>query len=208
MSDKPAAKGARYPGYDVLAKWNSPSYDDVTRDVLAKRLHEVPPRRFLDAAEWSLLDAVNARLLPQDDRPQPIPITPWIDAMLFDNRGEGFRIADLPPMREAWQKGLAALADETERRHGKPFAELDTAAQDALLADVAADRVESPQWQAVADRFAKRFFSDTLLKTAAGIYYAHPDAWSEIGFGGPASPRGYVRLGIDARDPWEGKEAK
>jgi hypothetical protein len=51
------------------------------------------------------------------------------------------------------------------------------------------------------------FFRHLLVKTAAGIYYAHPAAWSEIGFGGPASPRGYVRLGFDQRDPWEAKEA-
>jgi hypothetical protein len=26
-----------------------------------------------------------------------------------------------------------------------------------------------------------------------------------VGFGGPASPRGYVRLGLNQRDPWEGE---
>ncbi|MGH6677602.1 MAG: gluconate 2-dehydrogenase subunit 3 family protein, partial [Bradyrhizobium sp.] len=36
--------------------------------------------------------------------------------------------------------------------------------------------------------------------------YAHPAAWSEIGFGGPASPRGYVRLGANRRDEWEAAE--
>ena len=49
----------RYPGYDVLAKWNSVSFDDTTREVLARRLGAVPPRRFLDAAEWELLEAVS-----------------------------------------------------------------------------------------------------------------------------------------------------
>jgi hypothetical protein len=39
-------------------------------------------------------------------------------------------------------------------------------------------------------------------------YYAHPTAWNEIGFGGPASPRGYVRMGFDKRDPWEAAEEK
>ncbi len=39
-------------------------------------------------------------------------------------------------------------------------------------------------------------------------YYAHPAAWNEIGFGGPASPRGYVRMDFDQRDPWEAAEAK
>jgi hypothetical protein len=37
-------------------------------------------------------------------------------------------------------------------------------------------------------------------------YYAHPSAWSEIGWGGPASPRGYVRLDFNDRDPWEAVE--
>jgi hypothetical protein len=29
-----------------------------------------------------------------------------------------------------------------------------------------------------------------------------------MGFGGPASPRGYVRMGLDRRDPWEAAESK
>ena len=44
--------------------------------------------------------------------------------------------------------------------------------------------------------------------TSSRAYYAHPTAWNEIGFGGPASPRGYVRMGFDRRDPWEAAEAK
>jgi hypothetical protein len=194
----------RYPGYDVLAKWNSPSFDDTTRQVLARRLQEVPPRRFLDPAEWELLEAVNRRLLPQPERAEPIPITPWIDAMLHDNVGEGFRHPDMPPLREAWRTGLAALADESRLRHGQPFAALDAQAQDALLQALAGNDVRSPQWQVL---HAERFFTQMLLKTAAGIYYAHPWAWNEIGFGGPASPRGYVRLGAGRRDPWEAREA-
>lgn len=42
-----------------------------------------------------------------------------------------------------------------------------------------------------------------LLAAIVKIYYAHPAAMSEIGFGGPASPRGYVRLGADRFDGWE-----
>ena len=44
--------------------------------------------------------------------------------------------------------------------------------------------------------------------TLSAAYYAHPTAWSEIGFGGPASPRGYVRMNFDRRDPWEAAEAQ
>jgi hypothetical protein len=45
-----------------------------------------------------------------------------------------------------------------------------------------------------------------LLHEAVSVYYAHPAAWSEIGFGGPASPRGYVRIEADRRDSWEAIE--
>jgi hypothetical protein len=194
----------RFPGYDVLAKWDSPSFDGVTRGVLAHRLDAVPPRRWLTADEWALLDAINARLLPQPEREKPIPITPWIDAMLIEDRGEGYRLPDTPPLRDAWRQGLAAVDDEARRLHDLPFVKLDAAARDAVLQVLADGRATSPRWQGLG---AKHFFIDYLLKTAAGFYYAHPAAWNEIGFGGPANPRGYVRLGFDSRDPWEAKEA-
>ncbi|HEX3976800.1 MAG TPA: hypothetical protein VHW96_11080, partial [Solirubrobacteraceae bacterium] len=31
----------------------------------------------------------------------------------------------------------------------------------------------------------------------------HPWAWNEIGFPGPAYPRGYLNAGINARERWE-----
>ncbi len=47
-----------------------------------------------------------------------------------------------------------------------------------------------------------------MIADITHAYYAHPTAWNEIGFGGPASPRGYVRMQLDRRDPWEAAEAK
>jgi hypothetical protein len=194
-----------YAGYDVLAKWNSPSFDETTREVLRRRLAKVPPRRFLAAEEWLLLEAVCARLIPQPEREPPIPIVPWIDAALHENRGEGFRFEDAPPMRQAWRQGLKGVAREAERRFGRPFESLTAEDQDTVLRAVQAGEVEPDAWEGLAPQ---RFFCDLLLKTAAGVYYAHPAAWSEIGFGGPASPRGYVRLGMDGLgiDPWDGRE--
>ena len=101
MTRDAGAPPPRFPGYDVLAKWDTPSFDDTTRAVLAARLDAVPPRRWLTPDEWTLLDAINARLLPQPEREHPIPITPWIDAMLHDDRGEGYRHPDMPPLRAA-----------------------------------------------------------------------------------------------------------
>ena len=50
-----------YVDYDVLAKWDTPSWDEQTREVLRKRLTEVPARRFFSETEWQTLEAVCRR---------------------------------------------------------------------------------------------------------------------------------------------------
>jgi hypothetical protein len=98
-----------YADYDVLAKWDTPSWDDQTRDVIRKRLTEIPPRRFFSETEWQTLEAVSERLVPQPERSDPIPVVPWIDEKLHHNRRDGFRYVDMPPLREAWRLGLEGL---------------------------------------------------------------------------------------------------
>ena len=196
---------APYLTYDVLDKWDSPSWNEQTREVVGKRLHDIPKRCFLTREQWSLLEAICERLIPQPDREEPVPIVPWIDDMLHRNHSPGYRYADMPPMRDAWRQGLDAIAAEAHNRHGKTFEELTEQEQDALLTDVQENRVERRYWGELP---AGGFFLHHLLKSVVAIYYSHPAAWSEVGFGGPASPRGYVRLGFDERDPWEAKEVE
>jgi hypothetical protein len=45
-----------------------------------------------------------------------------------------------------------------------------------------------------------------VMRAALSGFYAHPWAWNEIGFGGPAYPRGYMRLGGPGRDGPSGRE--
>lgn len=194
-----------YAGYDVLAKWDSPSWNEQTREVVRQRLRDVPPRRFLEPEAWETLEAVCARLLPQPDRRSgPVPIVPFIDALLHRGQGDGYRYEDMPDLRTSWRLGVSGIDGEARRRHGAGFRDLDAARQDSVLRAVQEGEVEGAPWDELPPR---RFFSSVLLKSVVGIYYAHPAAWSEIGFGGPASPRGYVRLGFGKRDPWEAREA-
>jgi hypothetical protein len=189
-----------YAAYDVLAKRDTPSWDDQTREVVDKRLVDIPARRFFSESEWRTLEATCARLMPQLDRANPIPIVPWIDEKLHHNRGDGFRYDDMPPSREAWRLGLQGIDDESRRRFGADFISLAENHQDSVLRAIQAGDVEGGVWTRLP---AQRFFATVLLKEVVGEYYAHPAAWSEVGFGGPASPRGYVRLGENQRDPWE-----
>jgi hypothetical protein len=204
-SDKARDARAPYAGYDVLAKWRTPSFDDRTREVLAARLNEAPPRRFLTPDELSLLDAVVERLAPPLPGLEPRLLALWIDDRLHQNLGEGFRGPGAPPLQQCWRLGLAGVDAEARRRFETAFADLAPDARDETLRAIEHGDIDAALWGGLD---AASFFTDTLSKTVAGLAYAHPSAWSDIGFGGPASPRGYVRLGFDARDPWEARERR
>jgi hypothetical protein len=52
-----------------------------------------------------------------------------------------------------------------------------------------------------------RYFA-LVLQDCVEMYYAHPWAWDEIGFGGPAYPRAYTRLERGEPEPWEVNEQR
>ncbi|WFU11697.1 gluconate 2-dehydrogenase subunit 3 family protein (plasmid) [Rhizobium sp. CB3090] len=197
----------RYPGYDVLRKRGGVSWNDKTRTVIEERTAIDPvAHEHLDAIEWRTLVAICDRIIPQNVRHEtPVPIAAMIDSKLTESASEGYRDARLPPLSIAWKQGLAAIEDEAKLRSRRSFAGISDAEKDALLTHISRGYVRSPLWSGLP---ADVFFSKRLLHDIVSAYYAFPAAWNEIGFGGPASPRGYVRLGFDRRDPWEASEAK
>jgi hypothetical protein len=195
----------RYPGYDVLAKRHTPSWNEKTRRVIDERLALPREPRYLSQPEWLVLEAICDRIVPQPRTRPPVPLAAMVDAKLFANRGDGYRDYRLPPLREAWQRGLHAIDAEARRRHSVGFPLLDAAEQDALLRAVQEGALGDGDWDGMPPAI---FFAKRLLPDIVTLYYAHPTAWNEIGFGGPASPRGYVRMDFDRRDPWEAAEVK
>jgi len=194
-----------YPDYDVLAKWDTPSWNTQTRAVLRKRLTDVPPRRFLSELQYETLEAVCDRVIPQGERgDDKAPIAPFIDARLHGNEGSGTRYEPMPPLQECWRRGLDAIEAEAQHRFHRAYRMLDPAEQDLILHAMNKGDTESPAWGPRMP--AQKFMRHELLRTIVEVYYAHPAAWSEIGFGGPASPRGYVRLQPNRHDSWEGEE--
>jgi hypothetical protein len=198
--------GERYPGYDVLAKRNSPSWNEQTRRVVDKRLAIDPEHHeFFSDAEWRTIKAICDRIVPQPAERPPIPVAAMLDQKLHDNGGDGYRDSRLPPMREAWRIGIRSLNADALARHKHKFHKLAPSEQDALLHDMQNGNVDAAHWNGMPPEI---FFSKRVLHDITSLYYAHPTAWNEIGFGGPASPRGYVRMNFDRRDPWEAVEAK
>ena len=195
---------SRYPGYDVLAKRDTPSWDPITRELIDERLRETPQPQFLEQAQWTAALALCACVVAQPAGRPPVPLAAMLDARLRENQGDGWRNARLPPLRDAWRIGLAALDAESRAAHGMPFAGLQREAQLALLESMQRGELTAAAWQGMP---ADLFFSERVLRDLYGAYYSHPTSWSEIGFGGPANPRGYVRLDKNRRDPWEAIEA-
>jgi hypothetical protein len=195
----------RYPGYDVLDKRDTSSWNEQTRRAIDARLALPRHGRFFTGHEYATVEAIAARIVPQpSDRP-PIPVAALVDAKLLAGEMDGYRQPGMPRDPEAWRRGLWALDAEAQRAHGSEFRRLRPGEQDALLRRMQRGELADAAWGGMPPA---SFFRQRLLTDVVRAYYAHPTAWSEIGFGGPASPRGYVRLGYDERDPWEAAEAK
>jgi gluconate 2-dehydrogenase subunit 3-like protein len=197
-----------YSDYNVLDKWSSPDWDDQTREVIRTRLEEIPPIRFFTNEEAHTLAAVVERIVPQPDRGEieKIPIVPWIDQKLFEDKRDGYRYEEMPPQQEAWRLGLVGINQTAQVLFdGKQFVDLDRLSQDVVLRHIARGAAPGEAWNQVP---AARFFKDVLSSTIVKIYYAHPLAWNEIGYSGPSSPRGHMRKWEGGVDPWEAPEAK
>ncbi|MEO6798612.1 MAG: gluconate 2-dehydrogenase subunit 3 family protein [Rhodanobacter sp.] len=202
MSNEAAT--TRYPGYDVLAKRDTPSWDPVTRKVVDERLDTPLQPRFFDEAQWSVVVALCDCVVAQPAERESVPVAAMLDARLFENQGDGWRNARMPHLRDAWRIGLAALDAESRAAHVVAFAQLEQDRQTALIDAMQRGVLQDAAWQGMPPEL---FFSERVLHDLYGEYYSHPAAWSEIGFGGPANPRGYVRLNKNRRDPWEPVEA-
>ncbi len=202
----PRAQPGYYPGYRTVSQ--QAFWDAATRRVVLPRLESPPPLQFFTPDEARLMEAICDRMVPQDDRDDEhkIPIVPTIDARLFSGRIDGYRFDNMPPDAEAYRLALRGIDDVARHLHGHPFVELGPLEQDDVLWKIHDDQ-PPPEVEVWRHLPAERAWS-LLLQDAIEGYYQHPYAWDEIGFGGPAYPRGYMRLERGEPEPWEVEEQR
>jgi hypothetical protein len=200
----PVSQPGYYPGYRTLSQQKF--WDAKTREVVLDRINDVPPIRFFTQEQARLLETVCAHVLPQDDRGPAniIALVPVIDKRLYENRHDGYRYADMPPDRDAYVLGLEAIDEIAHHLHGCGFVQLGPSERDEILKSLHDGRPAAGHriWQQMP---VHRFWQ-MLVQDCVEVYYAHPWAWDEIGYGGPAYPRAYVRLENGAPEPWESDE--
>ena len=188
----PGGQG-RFPGFDVMGQIRG--WDDVTAGVVLARLDPPVVLSFFTPAEQSVAGPLFDRLMGQDSEPR-IPLVALIDRRLALDETDGWRYEDMPEDQQAWRVTLAALDDDARAAFGSSFHAL-SAAQQAILIQAVQDC--DGTWHGLT---ASHVWS-LWTRYVCAAFYSHPWAWNEIGFGGPAYPRGYKALGEDRLEPWE-----
>lgn len=188
----------RFPGFEVLSQ--APHWDPVTAGVVTARIGMPPDIRFFTPAEQATATALFDRLLDQHDGSR-IPVVEMVDARLAEGQTDGWRYTDMPEDGQAWRDSLVRLQEDARVRFGCEFARCVAGEQEAVLQAV--QDTGGGDWRGMNAAHVWGLWT----RYACTAFYAHPAAWNEIGFSGPAYPRGYKNPGIDAREPFEVSDA-
>ena len=161
---------------------------EPTRKVIESRLNPPAiPAGVLTGEQIKTLRAMLTRILPQET----VDVTPYVLERLAKNKGDGWRYAVLPVDLEAYREGLDRLAE-------KGFAEMEAAAQDAALTELASKK-GSPD---------ARWFEE-VRGDATTAYVSHPATMARLGYSGigvggaETKYQGFVTIGLNEREEWE-----
>lgn len=187
----------RYPDFDVLDALDT--WDEATRKLVLARLDPPDALRFFSAEQEPALRALCDVCTAQDTTPR-VPVAEAVDAKLAEGRLDGYQYADMPDDRDTWRLVLAGLDEESRQRCDSAFADCGPDVQEEIVADFAAGHLTGGSWEKLS---VARAWSVCMRAILSG-FYAHPWAWNEIGFGGPAYPRGFMRIGpASTLEPFE-----
>ena len=190
----------RYPDYDVLAEARPLGRGRRARSC-SSRVARRPAAALLRRPRGGARSAPSATSCSAQDAEPRIPVLAMVDAKLHAGELDGFRYDDMPEdprdlaarRRGARRRGARRRRAELRaRRRRARSARSSTRFSEGELGALGRAAPSTQAWTVVMRGVARRF-------------YSHPWAWNEIGFGGPAYPRGYMRLhsGAGQREPWE-----
>lgn len=187
----------RYPDFDVLDAVGT--WDEATKKVVLARLDPPGPLRFFTCDQEATLRALCDVCTAQDRDPR-VPVAESVDAKLADGKLDGFQYDDMPDDRDTWRMVLTGLEETARERHQVGFAGCSAAEQEAIVAELADGTLSGGTWERLN---VARAWSVCMRAILSG-FYSHPWAWNEIGFGGPAYPRGFMRMGpVSTLEPFE-----
>lgn len=178
----------RYPDFDVLDAVST--WDEATKKVVLARLAPPGSLRFFTSDEEPALRVLCDIALDQDCEPR-IPVAEMVDGKLADGKLDGYQYADMPDDRDTWRLVLRGLDHTAKMSYQVNFAGATQTQREAIVSEFARGRLVGGAWDELN---VTRAWS-VVMRMMLSAFYSHPWAWNEIGFGGPAYPRGFMRLG-------------
>ena len=183
----------RYPDFDVFDA--AGSWDAATTAVVTARLDPPGPLRFFTPDEEPLLRAFCDTVLAQDREPR-VPVAEAVDTKLADGKLDGYQYADMPDDRDTWRLALRGLDYTARQAYRAGFGQIAETRREHIVGEFAHARLVGGPWEELT---VARAWS-VVMRAVLSAFYSHPWAWNEIGFGGPAYPRGFMRLGGPGRE--------
>lgn len=191
-----------YPHFNVME--SQYQWDEHTREIVQKRLESPGSFQKLTGEEVDRIRAL-ATLFVDDGRFKILDyIVKHFDNKLSSDIGENQRKPGIPAEKMLIKEGLNALEQLAKGEFQKSFVSLTPEQQTVLLVGMENDQY-TMQTESGTSIPAKDFFQKMLTETVSA-YYSHPQIWTEIGYAGPAYPRGYVRTELGLTDPWEARK--
>jgi len=188
----------RFPGFDVLSQ--AEHWDTVTAELIMARTGPPAESSFFTDGERASAAALLDQLTGQCDEPLGVPVAEMVEARLAAGETDGWHYADLPEDGQAWRDTLGHLDKDARDRCGTGFADAPERDQAAIIQSVQDGR----EWHGMS---APRVWS-LWTRYACTAFYSHAYAWSEMGFPGPAYPRGYKNAGVGKLEPFEVTDAR
>ncbi len=189
---------AKQRGRGVLSQ--ASHWDPATREVVLARAQSVPEIRFFTPAEAATLRAFCDLVMAQESEPK-IPVLEMIDQKLHLGKLDGWRYSGMPDDRDTWRlvaRGLDASA-AAAAPGATAFPDVPEKMQRELIQALSDGKLSGEVW----DELPPKLAWSVVMRSVLAEYYSHPHAWDEIGYGGPAYPRGYARFATGGREPWE-----
>lgn len=188
---------SRFPGFDAASQ--APHWDQVTAEVVLGRF-SAPPLKFFSIGEAACAAALVDHLTGQRGE-HLVPVLEMIDARLAAGETDGWRYEDMPEDGQAWRISLKHLDADAFVRCGTAFADAGETDQMAMIQAV--QDLGSGDWHGLPAAHVWSLWT----RYACTALYSHPAAWNEMGFPGPAYPRGYKNAGVGKREPFEVEDA-
>lgn len=190
----------RYPDFDVFD--NHDHWDPATARVVDERMRVRygDPLAFFTPEEAPTGRAFCDLCTAQDTEPR-VPVLELVDRRLAAGELDGFQYDDMPDDRETWRLVLEGLDHTAADEFGAAaFAALRWADASLVVGQFSKGQLSQGAWEKLN---VDRAWS-VCTRMIMSAFYSHPWAWNEIGFGGPAYPRGFMRLGpVAVLEPYE-----